>query len=237
MNSNQRSNVARLSFFSDVVFAIALTLLVIHIPIPASYVTSGVLHDSLGDVVPELVGFGISFVVIAVLWLDHHLLFDYIDRRDEPLLLMNLGVLLCVAFLPFPAGVFTKHMGAPVAVLFFAGSVFVTAIAAAALSWYATRGVESAPARVDAATRRSLIERPLSTAVVFGLSAPTVLVGFHIGEVELTLAQVLWLCGLVAARIFLVRRAAYIPPIESPRRPGNQPAAQTGPEIGTKPAR
>jgi uncharacterized membrane protein len=207
MRSEDPSTVARLASFSDIVFGIALTLLVLHVPIPASYVTSDVLHDSLGDVVPELIGYGISFIVIAVLWADHHRLFEHLARRDEPLLWMNLGFLLCVAFLPYPAGVFTKHMGAPVAVLFFAGSLVVTAMAGAVVAWHATRGADLPADRTDGTTRQVLLLRPLSTAAVFAVSMPAVLVGFHVGEVKLTLAQVLWLCGLVAARIFLVRRA------------------------------
>jgi uncharacterized membrane protein len=200
--------VERLAFFSDAVFAVALTLLVIHIPVPASYVTSDVLHDSLGDVVPELIGFGISFAVISVLWVDHHRLFDYLQRRDEGLLWMTLAFLLCIAFLPFPAGVFTKHMGAPVAVLLFAGSVFVTALVWSSLWWLATAGSRLVDDLVDRAARRQVLERSLGTAATFALSAPAVLVTFHIGEVDLTLAPVIWVVGLVATRLWLARSAA-----------------------------
>ena len=197
----------RLGFFSDAVFAVALTLLVIHIPIPASYVTSDVLHDSLGDVVPELIGFGLSFAVIGLLWLDHHRLFDHLRRRDEGLLWANLAFLLCIAFLPYPAGVLTKHLGAPVAVLFFIGSVVVTTLVWLALGWYASAGSRL----VDESTgedRRHVLRRSLTTPLVFTLSAPLAPVVFEIGGDEFSLAIVVWLLALPAARAAAVRRPA-----------------------------
>ena len=198
--------VERLGFFSDAVFAVALTLLVIHIPIPASYVTSDVLHDTLGDVVPQLIGFGLSFAVIGLLWVDHHTLFDHLRRRDEGLLWGNLAFLLCIAFLPYPAGVLTKHLGAPVAVLFFIGSVVVTA-----LVWLALRRYASAGSRlVDESTdddRRQLLRRSLSTPVVLAASAPLAPVIFEIGGDEFSLAIVVWIIALPAARVAAARRA------------------------------
>ena len=202
--------VERLGFFSDAVFAVALTLLVIHIPIPASYVTSDVLHDTLGDVVPQLIGFGLSFAVIGLLWVDHHTLFDHLRRRDEGLLWGNLAFLLCIAFLPYPAGVLTKHLGAPVAVLFFIGSVVVTA-----LVWLALRRYASAGSRlVDESTdddRRQLLRRSLSTPVVLAASAPLAPVIFEIGGDEFSLAIVVWIIALPAARVAAARRAVSPP--------------------------
>jgi uncharacterized membrane protein len=202
--------VERLGFFSDAVFAVALTLLVIHIPIPASYVTSDVLHDTLGDVVPQLIGFGLSFAVIGLLWVDHHTLFDHLRRRDEGLLWGNLAFLLCIAFLPYPAGVLTKHLGAPVAVLFFIGSVVVTA-----LVWLALRRYASAGSRlVDESTdddRRQLLRRSLSTPIVLAASAPLAPVIFEIGGDEFSLAIVVWIIALPAARVAAARRAVSPP--------------------------
>jgi uncharacterized membrane protein len=197
--------VERLGFFSDAVFAVALTLLVIHIPIPASYVTSDVLHDTLGDVVPQLIGFGLSFAVVGLLWLDHHQLFDYLRRRDEGLLLANLAFLLCIAFLPYPAGVLTKHLDAPVAVLFFIGSVVVTALVWLGLGWYASAGSRL----VDESTgedRRRVLRRSMTTPLVFALSAPLAPVIFEIGGDAFSLAIVVWIVALPAARIAAVHR-------------------------------
>jgi TMEM175 potassium channel family protein len=199
--------VDRLAFFSDAVFAVVLALLGIHIAIAPSYVTSGALHDALGDAAPELIGFGFSFAMIAVLWIDHHRLFDHLRGRDERLLWANAAFLLCVAFLTYPAGVFTKHTGAPVAALFFAGSLMVTALVLAALWWYAS-GTPRLAGNLDRAVRLELVRRPLTTVAVLLVSMPFVVVGFHVGEFELTLASIVWIAGLAFARISLLRREA-----------------------------
>jgi uncharacterized membrane protein len=199
--------VERLGFFSDAVFAVVLVLLAIHVAIAPGYVPSGALHDSLGDAAPELMGFGISFAMISVLWVDHHRLFDYLRARDETLLWANLALLLCVAFLPYPAGVFTKHTDAPVAALFFAGSLLVTALVSAALWWFAT-GSAQLTGKIDREERLRLLQRPLFTAALLVVSAPLVVVGLSIGEFNLTLASIVWIVGLVAARIWFIRRSA-----------------------------
>jgi uncharacterized membrane protein len=198
--------VERLGFFSDAVFAVVLVLLVIHVEIAPTYVPSGALHDSLGDAAPELMGFGISFAMIAVLWVDHHRLSDYLRARDETLLWATLALLLCVAFLPYPAGVFTKHTDAPVAALFFAGSLLVTALVSAALWWYAT-GSPRLAVELDRETRLRLVQRPLVTAAILVVSAPFVVVGVTVGEFNLTLASIVWIVGLIAARIWFIRSA------------------------------
>jgi uncharacterized membrane protein len=197
--------VERLGFFSDAVFAVVLALLAIHISIPPTYVASGALHDAIGDAIPELVGFGISFATIGVLWVDHHRLFDYLRRRDEGLLWANLAFLLCVGFLAYPAGLFIKHTGAPVAVLLFIGSLVITALVSALVWRYASGAPGLVDDSVDPETRTRVLRRPLLTAAILVLSAPTVLVGFSIGQLEMTLAPIVWIGGLIAVRLQLMR--------------------------------
>jgi TMEM175 potassium channel family protein len=198
--------VERLGFFSDAVFAVVLVLLSNQVALPLVGVPSNALHDSLGDAAPQLMGFGISFAMIAVLWVDHHRLFDYLRSRNEPLLWGNLALLLCVAFLVYPAGTFAEHTGAPVAALFFAGSLMVAALVSAGLWWYATGSLTLA-GELDRATRLRLTQRPLLTSVIFVVSAPFVVVGLKLGEFELTLATIVWIVGLISARIWFLRSA------------------------------
>jgi uncharacterized membrane protein len=199
--------VERLGFFSDAVFAVVLVLLSIHVAIAPSYVPSGALHDSLGDAAPELIGFGISFAMIAVLWIDVHRLFGHLRATDEGLLWGTAALLLCVAFLPYPAGVFTKHTGAPVAALFFAGSMMITALVSAGLWWLVTGSPRLLGEQLDRGTRVRLVQRPLFTAAIMVVSGPFVVVGFTIGEFALTLATIVWIVGLAAARIWFLRAA------------------------------
>jgi hypothetical protein len=93
---------ARLEAFSDGVFAIAITLLIIEIKVPED--TSHLL-SSLGHLWPSYLGFVISFLVIGLIWANHHAMFDHIQTADRMLLFLNTLLLMLVVFIPFSAGV------------------------------------------------------------------------------------------------------------------------------------
>ncbi|TDU90689.1 putative membrane protein [Kribbella voronezhensis] len=93
---------ARLEAFSDGVFAIAITLLIIEIKVPED--TSHLL-TKLGELWPSYLGFVISFLVIGLIWANHHAMFDHIVTADRTLLFLNTVLLMLVVFIPFSAGV------------------------------------------------------------------------------------------------------------------------------------
>jgi len=104
----------RLEAFSDGVFAIAITLLVLEIRVPGSEIhTTRELWSALGDKWPNYVGYALSFLVIGVMWINHHALFEYIQRVNRPLLVANLLLLMGVGFLPFPTAVLAEHLADP----------------------------------------------------------------------------------------------------------------------------
>ena len=93
----------RILFFTDAVFAIAITLLIVDLPVQVER-AHGTLNsaDQLRKALPGIYGFAISFAVIALFWLAHHSTFRYIKAIDRPLMLLNLLFLGVIAFLPFP---------------------------------------------------------------------------------------------------------------------------------------
>jgi len=97
------SETNRVEAFSDGVFAIVITLLVIEVRPPA---TQGgrLLHDLLAQW-PAYLAYLTSFAYIGVIWLNHHALFRRVQRVDRGLNLVNLLLLLTTAFLPFPTAV------------------------------------------------------------------------------------------------------------------------------------
>lgn len=103
--SKTRDQIAfeRMLFFSDAIFAIAITLLVIEIKLPTiqQEVTESVLGDSLLTITPKIIGFVISFLLIGQTWIEHHRLCSFIERYNPGLLWKNLLLLLFVAFMPF----------------------------------------------------------------------------------------------------------------------------------------
>jgi len=92
-------STARLETFSDGVFAIAITLLVLELGVSAG---THDLGDSLLHIWPSYFAYVTSFLTIGVIWVNHHVLFTYVDRVDRALLFLNTLLLMVVAFTPFP---------------------------------------------------------------------------------------------------------------------------------------
>jgi uncharacterized membrane protein len=82
----------RLEAFSDGVFAIAITVLVLEIPVPR--VDQGGLPDALLDQWPNYAAYAVSFAIVGIIWINHHAVFGYVERVDRGLLFLNLNLLL-----------------------------------------------------------------------------------------------------------------------------------------------
>ena len=101
----------RLEAFSDGVFAIAITLLVLDLHVPD--VGTGSLSNALHHEWPAMVAFVVSFLTIGVLWVNHHVLMRHFDRVDRAFLFLTLVFLMVVAFVPFPTGVVAAALKEP----------------------------------------------------------------------------------------------------------------------------
>jgi len=120
---------ARIEAFSDGVFAIAITLLILEIKIPNA--GSGDLSRQLIKQWPSYFAFVISFAFIGIMWINHHRLFTHIKRSSNMLLFLNLLLLLGVTAVPFPTAVLAQHLGSSnqrTAAILYHGTYFVIAI-------------------------------------------------------------------------------------------------------------
>lgn len=90
----------RLEAFSDGVFAIVITLLVLEIRIPE--VDYSQLKHALYELIPRVLAYVMSFVIIGIYWVGHHQSFQLISKIDGTFLWLNVLLLLCISFLPFP---------------------------------------------------------------------------------------------------------------------------------------
>src|ERR1051325_2728846 len=128
------SDTNRLETFADGVFAIAITLLVIETRLPPQdqIAQLGGLWPALLQLWPSYFGYAISFIVIGIMWANHHNLMKLIDRVDHGFITFPLLLLLCIAFLPFPTAVLAQHLRdpaeRPIAVAFYCGCFTVTSI-------------------------------------------------------------------------------------------------------------
>ena len=195
--------VERVAFFSDAVFAIAITLLVIQITVPKSGMTGAELAQQLRALSPKFFSFGLSFWVIGRFWVGHHLTFQHIKRWDPAMVWINLLLLACIAFLPFPTAVLGNNINLAVAARLYAASVMVTGLAFTLLWWYATGRGRLVDEDLDPRFRRSTLLRTLATPIVFGLSIPLVTVRVAVGVGWLSLAPLLWVLLVPAARLVI----------------------------------
>jgi len=99
----------RVVFFSDAVFAIVITLLVLEIKPPhLEHPDEITLRHALFELLPKFTGFVVSFMIVGMMWIEHHRIFRYIGHYDGGLLWRNLLMLLCVSFVPFPTAMFSE---------------------------------------------------------------------------------------------------------------------------------
>lgn len=158
-------DTARIEAFSDGVFAIAATLLVLdlHVPLPdlAEVQQVGLVAILLNQW-PMYVAYVISFSFISIMWINHHNMFRMIRGADHTLLLLNGLLLLLIAVVPFPTSLLATYIGHPgeiAAAVVYSGTYFVIAIAFNLLWWHAAHGGRLLahgydPAAIEARSRR-----------------------------------------------------------------------------------
>lgn len=102
------SGTTRLETFSDGVFAIAATLLVLEIGIDTAHEQD--LGQALLDLWPSYLAYVTSFITIGIIWMNHHFCVETVGRVDRPLMFLNLLLLLTISFLPFPTRLVAEHL-------------------------------------------------------------------------------------------------------------------------------
>jgi uncharacterized membrane protein len=107
------SETNRLEAFSDGVFAIAITLLILEIKVPRDLAPPATLAQALAHQWPSYLAFVTSFFTILIMWVNHHRLFTHIGRCDDRLLFYNGLLLLGIAALPFPTALVAEYLGQP----------------------------------------------------------------------------------------------------------------------------
>lgn len=201
-----RQQLDRLVFFSDAIFAIAITLLVIEIKVPhfpGSY-TEQQLADALLEHVPSYIGFLISFFVIGRFWLGHHRSFAWLSRASERLVWLNLLFLLTIAFMPFPTAIISNFSSSRVGISLYAVWLGIAGIMNLIVMRQLVNSPDLDPA-VDAVERARWIRRAWSPIAVAGLALATALV------VNPLWAMVPLLASPLIVQLFSVSRKSRLP--------------------------
>jgi uncharacterized membrane protein len=171
---------SRLETFADGVFAIAATLLILNVDAQISDVQS--LGSRLLHIWPSYLAYVVSFVTIGIMWVNHHTVMSQIDRTDRRFLLATVGLLLCIAFVPFPTRLVAEHIrgaGARDAALAYGFTMVATAVMFNVSWFYASRGKRLLRADADPAVvtgiSRSYLPGPwiYLAATLIAFASPT----------------------------------------------------------------
>ena len=158
----QEGDTGRIEAFSDGVFAIAITLLIIEIGVPHVGEFESLFED-LVHLWPSYLGYAISFLVIGTVWANHHNRFRLISRSDHILLFLNILFLMCVAFIPFPTALLADYirddLHRTTAVAVYSGTLAVTAVFFTLLWLYAAVDYRLVDRSVDPSLLRAMTRR------------------------------------------------------------------------------
>jgi TMEM175 potassium channel family protein len=169
----QESDTLRIEVFSDGVFAIAITLLIIEIGVP-HVGEHGSLLDELARLWPSYLGYAISFLIIGIVWANHHNRLRLISRSDRLFLVINILVLMCVAFIPFPTALLSEYIRdeahRTTAVAVYSGTLAVTAASFTLLWLYAATNYRLVDRRVDPSLLGAMTRRYMLGMVLYTLA-------------------------------------------------------------------
>jgi uncharacterized membrane protein len=190
-------SLERLVFFSDAVYAIAITLLAIDIRVPE--VESLDVGAAILELVPGLFSYALSFAAIGLYWLAHWRRFDLIERTDQRLAVLNLAHLAFIALIPFPTSLLGRHGDQAPSVVLYALVLAGAGILGAASWAYAGRA---------GLVREGVSPGLVRLGIVRGLVAPAVfLASIPLVLVDPRLAELSWLLLFPAQAIASRRRA------------------------------
>jgi uncharacterized membrane protein len=148
--THDQFQLERLAFFSDAVFAIAITLLIIEVRIPAGTSDSETgLAQALVDLIPQYIGFFVSFFVIGRFWIGHHRVFGRLARVNDGLVWRNLLFLMTIAFMPFPTALVSHFVSTRVGVGAYAAWLTLAGVFNLMLERYAMKGPLAAAGAID----------------------------------------------------------------------------------------
>ncbi|MGB7788522.1 TMEM175 family protein [Methanoregula sp.] len=181
-------NFERVISFSDGVFSIAITLMVLSLAVPAIAQNDATveLPIRLLSEWPTFFIYIISFIIIGNWWVSHHRIFQHINRADRTLLWLNLLFLLFITLIPFETTLIIQYPGVPTAVAFYAFTQALAGLILVSLWYHATSGRRLSDPDLSQVTVQYYIIRGI-------LGSATYLISIGIAAFNVYIAQLSWL--------------------------------------------
>ncbi|SHJ36357.1 Uncharacterized membrane protein [Hymenobacter daecheongensis DSM 21074] len=178
MNDNEKAphnrdafQIERVILFTDAVFAIAITLLVIELKVPElEHRTEQAAAQGLLHLIPRLVGFFLSFFIIAVYWVAHHRIFRFVRRLDNKLLWLNLLFLLSIVLMPFTTAYQSEYAMLATPWILYSANIIATGLMQTLIQRHLRNPAHQVVAAHECPHPDLDLARPLMTPIVFGVS-------------------------------------------------------------------
>jgi uncharacterized membrane protein len=197
-----RRALDRLIFFSDAVFAIAITLLVLNITVPVIRpgAEGAEFSPALLATAPRIFSYALSFLVIGAYWMAHQRTFQYVIRYDRTLGWFNLCFLLFVAFIPFPTAVVGAYGTQLGATILYAATLAITGLLLTLVWIYISHDHRLLVKTVTTQAIRASTSRYLTAPCIF-------LASIGVAFVSIPIAQLMWPLAFIIA--LLTGRRSY----------------------------
>ncbi len=172
---------SRIEAFSDGVFAIVVTLLVLELRvphIPENFTSKDVVTELL-HLGPKFISFALSFLVIAIFWVNHHQMFHSIEKTDRAFLWYNNLLLFCLSFIPFPTAFLGEYPTEMVSVMLYGFAMFAAAVSFNLMLRHAVSAGLFFPA-ISNETLNQSIKRGLMGPVIYFISIVSALISVYI---------------------------------------------------------
>lgn len=194
--SHDQVGLERLVFFSDAVFAIAITLLSLEIRLPVieGQQSNAELFQSILAIWPKYIAYIISFLVIGLFWASHHRKFRLIQGYDNNLIFLNLLLLMTIAFIPFPTSLISEF-GNRTSTIFYASVLILAGLLSITIWLYASHKNRLIDPLLDKRQRRREIVGPLLSVVIFVLS-------IGLAFINVGLARLSWVLVILMQRVY-----------------------------------
>jgi uncharacterized membrane protein len=184
----------RIEAFSDGVIAIAMTLLVLDLKVPAT--------PDLSEIGPQFTSFVLSFFVVCIFWVNHHQFFHILDKATRKLLWLNNLLLFWICFIPFPTAFLGRYPTHVLAVMLYGAVLCAAAVSFSLMTHYAMFKGNLMERHVGMEERKSAQQRSYWGIILYGLSVV-------LAPVSVTISLAIF-C-IVPLIYFVPRRVQYSP--------------------------
>ncbi len=189
----------RIEAFSDGVIAIIITIMVLDLHVPEHAIEEGRWLGLIEPMLPKLFAYTLSFVLIGIMWINHHRLMHLVDRAPRMLSWVNLHLLFWMSLIPVSTAVLGAHLFSPLAIAAYGAVNGANNVAYLMLRWYAST-LTAADDIALVRLHRTMIVRNFMGIAIYAASIPLAYVSVYASLVLFVMAPALFLVSTWSAR-------------------------------------